>query len=230
MCRRRACFSATASTSDRPAPVSSEAIELNRSHAEARQEYAVCLRIQRRFDDAIEQAEIAASLEPLSPWHRVEVGVISHYMARDYGAALSQYQRALKVWPDFAPAHFFIALVHVRHGRFEDALGSLDRATPSRMWKDAAAVRGYVYAVTGRVDDALGQLGELTRPENADASSPWYAALIHLGLGDRGRTLDLLEEAFEARAWQMPLLFVEPFLDPLRQEPRFIALLDRMLQ
>jgi TolB-like protein/Tfp pilus assembly protein PilF len=206
-----------------------EAIELNRSHAEARQEYAVCLRIQHRFDDAIEQAEIAASLEPLSPWHRVEVG-ISHYMADDYSAAMSQYQRALNVWPDFAPAYFFIALVHVQEERFDEALASLDRATPSRMWKDAAAVRGYVHAVTGNEDDAREQLRLLTRPENVDASLPWYAALIHLGLGDRGRTLDLLEEAFEARAWQMPLLFVEPFLDPLRQEPRFIALLDRMLQ
>lgn len=57
--------------------------------------------------------------------------------------------------------------------------------------------------------------------------SPWHAAIIHLGLGETERALDLLAEAVDQRSWQVRMPGVEPTFAPLRATPRFIALLER---
>lgn len=47
-------------------------------------------------------------------------------------------------------------------------------------------------------------------------------------LGKYDRELDLLAKAVEERAWQVRILKVEPVFDPLRSEPRFQALLEKL--
>lgn len=49
-----------------------------------------------------------------------------------------------------------------------------------------------------------------------------------MGLGDHKTTLEWLEKAYQDRDFAMPTLGREPAYDPLRQEPGFIALLNRM--
>ena len=49
-------------------------------------------------------------------------------------------------------------------------------------------------------------------------------ALVDVGLGDRGRALDDLEQAYRNRSSGMVYLAAEPALDSLRSDPRFIRL------
>ena len=51
-------------------------------------------------------------------------------------------------------------------------------------------------------------------------------ALVHLGLGDRPRALDDLEQALAADSQMMAWLGQDRVFDPLRSEPRFVALLE----
>jgi hypothetical protein len=53
-------------------------------------------------------------------------------------------------------------------------------------------------------------------------------ALVHLGLGDRTRALDNLERALAGNSQMMPWMGRDPIFDPLRSEPRFVALLNKM--
>jgi adenylate cyclase len=200
------------------------AIELNPSHAEARQLYAKYLRVRGRFEEALEQTRMAADLDPLSPMHQIEIGV-TLYMARRYDEALAHYQRILDNRPDFTSTYMFMALVHMQQQQYEQALAMLDRATPTDRWLNAEAVRAYIFAIMGRRAEGLDALERLSRTEHV---SPWHLAVIHLGMGEHDRALDLLELAFDERAWQIPLLPVEPTFDALRSNPRFIALVDRM--
>jgi serine/threonine protein kinase/tetratricopeptide (TPR) repeat protein len=200
------------------------AIELNPSHAEARQLYAKYLRVRGRFEEALEQTRMAADLDPLSPMHQIEIGV-TLYMARRYDEALAHYQRILDNRPDFTSTYMFMALVHMQQQQYEQALAMLDRATPTDRWLNAEAVRAYIFAIMGRRAEGLDALERLSRTEHV---SPWHLAVIHLGMGEHDRALDLLELAFDERAWQIPLLPVEPTFDALRSHPRFIALVDRM--
>ena len=58
--------------------------------------------------------------------------------------------------------------------------------------------------------------------------SPFSTAMIYVGLGDKGRALDGLEKAYEARSWLLLWLKMDRIFDPLRSEPRFIALLKKV--
>jgi hypothetical protein len=57
---------------------------------------------------------------------------------------------------------------------------------------------------------------------------PDILALLHLAVGERREALDLLERAVEERAVYPFIMARDPLLDPLRSEPRFAALLERM--
>jgi hypothetical protein len=53
--------------------------------------------------------------------------------------------------------------------------------------------------------------------------------MVRLGLGDKKRTLDELERALAADSQMMPWLGRDAIFDPLRSEPRFIALMKRLI-
>ena len=57
---------------------------------------------------------------------------------------------------------------------------------------------------------------------------PFNLALVYLGLGDRARTLDNLERALAADSQMLLWIGRDPMFDPLRSEPRFAALLNKM--
>ncbi len=96
-----------------------------------------------------------------------------------------------------------------------------------------SAMRGFIFARTGRPDSARSVLERLRGEEGGP--SPFHLgprALLHLGLGNKEAALDLLEQiarrAREARSWYVIWLPTAPWYDPLRDHPRFQAILERL--
>jgi serine/threonine-protein kinase len=52
--------------------------------------------------------------------------------------------------------------------------------------------------------------------------------MVHIGLGNNEQAIDWLEKAFEARSSHMLYIKQGAQFDPLREDPRFISLIDRM--
>lgn len=206
-----------------------KAIELDPSHAAAHGFYAEQLRNEGRFDEALLEVRTARRLNPLVPAHELEEGTIL-YVARRYDEALQTYQRLLEVNPGFQVAYFFIALVLTQQGRYEEALNALQVMDPLRTSPDALSLRGHIYAVTGRAEQARRMLaslaGALVDEERSLDPSPFHMAVVHVGLGEHERALELLREAHRRRSWQVGLIRVEPLLDPLRPHPGFSQLLE----
>jgi hypothetical protein len=88
---------------------------------------------------------------------------------------------------------------------------------------------GHAYGVAGRREEALqilGELGEATKRRYVP--NPAFA-LVELGLGNKEKALDWLEKSYEAHeARFIAYIKVDPFLDPLRGEPRFEALVQKV--
>jgi serine/threonine protein kinase/tetratricopeptide (TPR) repeat protein len=203
------------------------AIELNPSNADAHRYYAEYLRYQGRFDEALVEAQQAEALDPLSPGPHIEQG-ITLYLARRYDEAITRFRRLLDVNPKFAYTHFFLALVHVQKREYERALTALDKVGRGQRPHDVETLRAYVNAVTGRIAEARKGLETLKGLSPNSRVSSWHLAMIHLALGERDRALDLLEQASRDRAWELRLLPVEPLFDPLRSDPRFGALVEKV--
>ena len=75
---------------------------------------------------------------------------------------------------------------------------------------------------------ALAEFAELKKMSRDGKVLPFNLALVYLGLGDRVRALDNLERALAADSQMMPWIGRDAIFDPIRSEPRFVALLNKM--
>lgn len=201
------------------------AVELDPNHAEARRTYAAHLRNEGRLEEARVQAEAALELDPLAFFSHFEIVLISFFEG-NYDDAISRAERIAPLAEGSPMVHFICAKLRLERGEYELALEALDRADPKRSLPPALAIRAHVLAKLGR-DTAARQALELLAGPSGGTAPAFERAVAHLGLGERERALDLLDQAIDARDWRVRLLKGEPIFAPLREEPRFADLLEK---
>jgi hypothetical protein len=82
--------------------------------------------------------------------------------------------------------------------------------------------------MAGRKDDATRVLNELLELNQKRYVTPAALANVYVGLGDKDQAFFWLEKAFAERSNYIAYLNVFPILDPLRSDPRFDSLLNRV--
>jgi Flp pilus assembly protein TadD len=88
---------------------------------------------------------------------------------------------------------------------------------------------GHLYARTGRKEEAREILRELRLSSKQRYVALYDLALIHIGLGENETAMDLLEESYEQRdSYNIAYIKIDPYLDPLRGQPRFEALVQKV--
>ncbi|MEP6783869.1 MAG: hypothetical protein ABI983_09380, partial [Acidobacteriota bacterium] len=90
------------------------------------------------------------------------------------------------------------------------------------------AYLAFAYGAAGDREAAMAELTELKKISPDGKVLPFNLALVYLGLGEHVRSLDNLERALAADSQMMPWTGRDPMFDPLRSEPRFVALLKKM--
>jgi tetratricopeptide (TPR) repeat protein len=169
---------------------------------------------------------LALELDPLSLVINMEAAW-QLYMARDFQGALEQSWRALAMEPKFAPAQQTLGLAYEQMGIFEEAIVELRNARIcSGDHPVTLAALAHAHAMAGELQQAGELLAELQRVSLARYVSPYWVAVVQTGLGEHALALRSLEKALEERDAWMIWLKVEPRLDPLRDCPRFRALLQ----
>jgi adenylate cyclase len=74
----------------------------------------------------------------------------------------------------------------------------------------------------------MAALDDLKRVSLKGYIPPFNLAIVYLGLGDRPRALDYLEQAYDNNSQWMPYLRGDRIFDPLRADPRFAALTKKL--
>jgi serine/threonine-protein kinase len=199
------------------------------SHATAHQWYAMSLLAPAaRFAEARAELDLAEELDPRSVAIATSRGILSYY-ARDYVTALREQQSVVLQYPSFGLGHFFLGQIQVAAGSPEAALEPLRHAVDlSDESSETLAALAHALAMAGRLSDAEALLARLEQRAKQRYVSPALIAQVSLGLGDRDGALDRLEEAARIRASDLVWLAVRPVYDPLRMEPRFLALTERI--
>ena len=90
------------------------------------------------------------------------------------------------------------------------------------------ALYGHALAVSGDVAGARKALAELQSLARSRYVSSLYFAAIYTGLGEKSTALDWLGRAYNERSDRLVYLGVDPIADPLRSEPRFTQLLQKI--
>ena len=73
-----------------------------------------------------------------------------------------------------------------------------------------------------------GSWSELTERAKRGEFGPFTLAVAYGGLGEMDRGIALLHRAIDERDIFMPEIFFDPLLDPLRRDPRFREVEERM--
>ena len=204
------------------------AVTLNPNYETALRFYSFHLACMGRLEEALAFAERARRLDPVSPAAQMNVAMI-HYFARRYDKAIAESAATLDLAPDFAPARILLGRVYAAQGLPDRAVEELKRAKALMGPRpDVTTPHAYVLALAGRRREAHAMLDELRQIAKPREPAPIRLALIHIGLGESDRAFEWLEKSFEARDWQMALLNVEPAFDPIRSDPRFAGLVERV--
>jgi adenylate cyclase len=199
-----------------------QAIALNPNYAFAHDQYAIILGQLGRFGEAITESMRAAELDPLSPEIHADWALVLAWQG-NYQAAMEQARRGLDLDPTSYFAQYAVGYVDIQAGMISRAILELQKTT-----KIGSAYLGYAYAVSGDRSRAMGVLEELRQGSTRRYVSQVWPAIIYLGLGDRQRSLQGLEKAYEARDPWLGGLKVDRIYDPLRSDPRFIELLRKV--
>jgi serine/threonine-protein kinase len=205
------------------------AIAANPGFSHARHWLGVdCLTLMGRFQEALSEVQTAHDLDPLSMIIREGVGYV-HMMCRDYPRSLAVYRELTDMDPDFYKGHSSMGRVLSLMGRHDLAIAALERAR--HLAGDVPSILSAlseVLARAGRVDEAYTLLQDLTSLSQKRWVPASCFAIVHLGLGDHPAALSYLETATDRREMPVTALKIHPLYDPLRSEPRFQRLLERI--
>ncbi|HNQ91149.1 MAG TPA: protein kinase [Verrucomicrobiota bacterium] len=166
-----------------------------------------------------------------------ELGTICPYMgfwSETLEEAVAGFQTLLRyAQDDFGKedCKMNIGLAYMLHGRFQEAVERLEQLDPS--WLKLPYIKSslaYCYGRLGRRDEARRILVDFlaVREDNTAYMSPTSIALVYEGLGERGQAFAWLERGYEEHSRTMRELIYLPIWTRLRDDPRYIALLDKM--
>jgi serine/threonine-protein kinase len=204
------------------------AVALDSNNAYAHWLRGMYLTAMNRSAEAIASVERAQQLDPLSLGVQA-ASARSYYNARRYQEAVDQAKTALELDSAHARARFWLGMAQEQLGKPDDAIRELRAAIaqggPTSIY---VAALGHVYATHGHKREALRALEDLQTRSKSHHVSPLDIATIQLGLGERDATFASLERAVQTHAGGLVFLAVDPRYDPVRQDPRWLSLLQRI--
>ncbi len=204
------------------------AIELDPGYATARQWYSFWLAAQGHHAEALAEVHRAHELDPASVSIRRSLGWV-YYYARRLDEARYYMERAIAVNPTSDESYRVLGLAHAMRGEWVDAEQALREAVAlsSGGWYNKAAL-GYVLARSGRRPEAEALRAELDEHSWQDYVSPIALATVDIGLENWDSAFAQIERGYAERRGWLAYLRVHPIVDPLRGDPRFKTLLERM--
>jgi TolB-like protein/DNA-binding winged helix-turn-helix (wHTH) protein/Tfp pilus assembly protein PilF len=206
------------------------AIVSNPNCAMAYLRYSWFLAAMGRLDEALQNAQRAQELDPLSPENNATVGYLL-YFARQYDKAIGYCQRALLIEPDLFWARLYTGLNYVQKGMYEEAISEYQIVGASH--KDCTEpleLLGHAYAVMGRRDDAEKVLSRLEELSAHEQVRPYNVASIYAALNLNDRAFELLRQPWVIWTERLRVLRFDPRLDSLRSDLRFENLIVQELR
>ncbi len=204
------------------------AIDLNPGAANAHYFYGILLERIGQTDKAIAEIERAVELEPLSLI--INANLAGAYMYdRQYDRALVQARKTYDLDPGFFGGRNWLGHVYLAAGKYPEAiaLGEESLQSDSRSQQFLRLV-GYAFAKTGRRREAEATIEKFRNLGKKQYVSSYLVGTIYAALGEREKAFVELEKALAERDWDIARLKVDPFIDPLRDDPRLKDLIRRM--
>jgi serine/threonine-protein kinase len=178
-----------------------------------------------RHDEAIAEMKRAMELEPLSLTQGANFAAVYLY-ARQFDKALDQAKKTYDLDPTLVTGQNWMCHAYDVNGMYAESLAISEKAAPLN--RSLLAASGYAYAKSGQRQKAEAVLDQWKEIEKTKYIANYWVAIVHAALGDKEAAFAELEKAYQARDWFLQRLKVDPFMDSLRNDPRFADLVKRI--
>jgi serine/threonine-protein kinase len=205
------------------------AIELDPNVSYIHVAYAVGhLTAAGRAKEVVAELERALELEPLSLINNT-VLASGYLYARQNDQALQQARKAYDLDPNFPLALHWLGQAYIDNGLYDEAItlgeNGLKKGPSNPTF---IAFLGQAYAKSGRQIEAQQFIERLREAAKTQYIRTYYIACIYVALGDKDKAFGELEKSLADKDCYLPRARIDPLMDPLRDDPRFKALLKRM--
>jgi adenylate cyclase len=198
------------------------ALKLNPNCADCHFAYGALLAALGRNDEAITQTNQAIELDPLSSSYRNWLAAIA-FFSRQYDLSIKLAENLSDEWA------FSLGVCYAQKKMYPQAIANFEKSIArTGRQTDSLGTLALVYGLAGRKSETQKIISELKERTRHHYVFPSVFAYAYLGLGEKDRALTFLERAYEEQDPALFYLKVWSFLDPLRSEPRFQALLRRV--
>ena len=206
------------------------AISLNPNYSTAHHWYGGnLLSALGRFDQGIAEEKRALELDPVAPIIGVGLGG-AYTLARRYDEAIAQLRDTVDMHPEFYWAHRFLGRALELKGATGEAIAEYRKAFELNDDPVVLALLAHAEVSIGKQNEARQILAQLMEEAKARYVPAYAFAVIYLALAEKDQALDWLEKAARDHdGFYSTFINVDPYLDPLRGDPRFGALVSAIL-
>ena len=195
-----------------------KAMALEPGNVEVLIDYARLHAITGDFDTAVDAALTAQELDPVSTAAGQWLGHVL-YFARRYDEAIAAFKRVLSLNPHYPRPHYGIAMCKFLQGDLEEAAKSVAQEPLTWMRFSGLAIVQHKLGDEEAANDAMASLIESYRDNGL-----YQQAQVHAQWGDIEASVDALLKARDIGDPGVSQIIVDPLIDALRDNPRFIAL------
>jgi adenylate cyclase len=201
-------------------------ISLNPNSARARDVYSNLLLAKGEFGKALQEAEKAIELDPLSNMFLANGG-IAYYRARKFDQSVSCFNHLQEIHPSLY-LWCLVALPYIELGRFSEAIQAFKTFDENVSNNSTSTFLAYAYAKSGERKEAQAILLKLEAKRKNEYLWEVAIAMVYTALGEFDQAMHLLEKAYDEQVGWIHWLKVEPAFDALRDIPRFKALIRKI--
>jgi TolB-like protein/DNA-binding winged helix-turn-helix (wHTH) protein/Tfp pilus assembly protein PilF len=199
------------------------AVELSPGYASAHHWLGLILSSERRFEEADAELRKAQVLDPLSPM--ITEGVAENfYYWRRYDEAIAEALRVRKLGSGVGDG--ILGLAYVQKARYQDAIVVFERLAQTDHAPPRLIQLAIAYAAAGQKSRARTLLRKATTATEGYVP-PYWVGLVYLYLGEKNTAFGWLQKANQQKDPSIGNLKVDPMLDPIRSDPRYLDLLKK---
>ena len=169
---------------------------------------SIFLHLSGRRQEALEAAMRGVAEEPLSPIAHTQAGA-AHIAAGDIEGAVVLLDKALELDGSLPMAQLWMGYCRGVQGRLEESAALL-QSTVAVGLPAALVYLPRVLALAGREEEARSVVAGIVRASGERYVSPLILACGHAALGDRDKTISLLEQAEAERSGMMSMCIFGP--------------------
>src|SRR5437773_1782138 len=182
-----------------------------------------------QFEEAIAEGKHSVELDPLSIVINVDLGETFYY-ARRYDEAARQMRKALEIDPTSFYAHYNLGIVLQLMGDLPGAIAEYEKAKQLVDNPRVSALCASAKALAGHKNAALRMLSDFDELSRHREVVGYCRALLYLSLNNKDEALRWLEQGFkECDGSNICWIKVDPLLDSLHGDPRFEALVQKVV-